>query len=53
MRHIICECTKVKEEVGENTQTVWLINWEEPLENDFAIASLRAFLSGACTMASI
>ncbi|MEH1931202.1 type I restriction endonuclease [Nostoc sp.] len=24
---------KVKEEVGENTQTVWLINWEEPLEN--------------------
>ncbi|MBN3951304.1 MAG: HsdR family type I site-specific deoxyribonuclease [Nostoc sp. NMS7] len=29
---------KVKEEVGENTQTVWLINWEEPLENDFAIA---------------
>ncbi|UKO98340.1 type I restriction endonuclease [Nostoc sp. UHCC 0870] len=28
----------VKEEVGENTQTVWLINWEEPLENDFAIA---------------
>lgn len=29
---------KVKEEAGENTQTVWLINWEEPLENDFAIA---------------
>ncbi|MBW4448900.1 MAG: HsdR family type I site-specific deoxyribonuclease [Spirirestis rafaelensis WJT71-NPBG6] len=29
---------KVKEEVGENTQTVWLINWEQPLENDFAIA---------------
>ncbi|BAY24212.1 type I site-specific deoxyribonuclease, HsdR family protein [Calothrix sp. NIES-2100] len=29
---------KVKEEVGENTQTVWLIDWEEPLENDFAIA---------------
>ena len=29
---------KVKEEVGENTQSVWLINWEEPLENDFAIA---------------
>ncbi|MHC5822265.1 MAG: type I restriction endonuclease [Nostoc sp.] len=28
----------VKEEVGENTQTVWLINWEKPLENDFAIA---------------
>jgi type I restriction enzyme R subunit len=29
---------KVREEVGENTQTVWLINWENPLENDFAIA---------------
>jgi len=29
---------KVKEEAGENTQTVWLINWEEPLKNDFAIA---------------
>lgn len=29
---------KVKEEAGENTQTVWLINWEQPLENDFAIA---------------
>ncbi|MFN6531046.1 type I restriction endonuclease subunit R [Nostoc sp. ChiSLP03a] len=28
----------VKEEVGENTQTVWLISWEKPLENDFAIA---------------
>ncbi|MBD2214098.1 type I restriction endonuclease subunit R [Nostoc linckia FACHB-104] len=28
----------VKEEVGDNTQTVWLIDWEEPLENDFAIA---------------
>lgn len=28
----------VKEEAGENTQTVWLINWEDPLENDFAIA---------------
>ncbi|MEH2337866.1 type I restriction endonuclease subunit R [Nostoc sp.] len=29
---------KVKEEVGENTQTLWLINWEEPQENDFGIA---------------
>ncbi|MEH1984618.1 type I restriction endonuclease subunit R [Nostoc sp.] len=28
----------VKEEVGENTQTVWLIDWEKPLKNDFAIA---------------
>ncbi|MCD6184958.1 MAG: HsdR family type I site-specific deoxyribonuclease, partial [Deltaproteobacteria bacterium] len=29
---------KVKEEAGENTQTVYLINWKEPLKNDFAIA---------------
>lgn len=29
---------KVREEVGENKQTVWLINWKQPLENDFAIA---------------
>ena len=29
---------KVKENVGENNQTVWLINWNEPLQNDFAIA---------------
>jgi type I restriction enzyme R subunit len=29
---------KVKEGAGENTQTVWLINWDNPLENDFAIA---------------
>ena len=29
---------KVKENVGENNQTVWLINWENPLQNDFAIA---------------
>jgi len=28
----------VKEEAGENKQTVWLINWKEPLKNDFAIA---------------
>ncbi|MBO1065593.1 HsdR family type I site-specific deoxyribonuclease [Dolichospermum flos-aquae UHCC 0037] len=28
----------VKEEAGEKNQTVWLINWKEPLENDFAIA---------------
>ncbi|BAZ25531.1 type I site-specific deoxyribonuclease, HsdR family protein [Kalymmatonema gypsitolerans NIES-4073] len=28
----------VKEEAGENSQTVWLINWKNPLENDFAIA---------------
>ena len=29
---------KIKEEAGETTKSVWLINWENPLENDFAIA---------------
>ena len=29
---------KVKEDVGDNKQTVWLIDWKEPLRNDFAIA---------------
>ncbi|MBA2392640.1 MAG: type I restriction endonuclease subunit R, partial [Ktedonobacteraceae bacterium] len=29
---------KVRPDVGENTETVWLIDWEHPLENDFAIA---------------
>jgi len=29
---------KVKPEVGENTQTVWLVNWGQPFINDFAIA---------------
>ena len=29
---------KVKAEIGENTQTVWLINWKNPLSNHFAIA---------------
>lgn len=29
---------KFKEEAGKKKQTVWLINWDEPLENDFAIA---------------
>jgi type I restriction enzyme R subunit len=28
----------VKEDVGENTRTVKLIDWEHPLENEFAIA---------------
>jgi type I restriction enzyme R subunit len=28
----------VKEDVGENNQTVKLIDWEHPFENDFAIA---------------
>src|SRR5207248_1375741 len=29
---------KVKPDVGENTETVWLIDWKNPLNNDFAIA---------------
>ncbi len=29
---------KVKEGAGEQTQTVWLIDWAHPEENDFAIA---------------
>ena len=29
---------KVKTAVGENTQTVWLIDWAQPSKNDFAIA---------------
>lgn len=29
---------KVKPEVGENNQTLWLIDWKHPENNDFAIA---------------
>jgi len=29
---------KVKADVGSNTQTVWLIDWENPEANEFAIA---------------
>lgn len=29
---------KVKEGAGEQNQTVWLIDWENPLANDFAVA---------------
>jgi type I restriction enzyme, R subunit len=29
---------QVKPDVGENTQTVWLIDWKNPLNNDFALA---------------
>jgi type I restriction enzyme R subunit len=29
---------KVKPDVGENNVTVWLIDWDNPLNNDFAIA---------------
>ena len=29
---------KVRPDVGENTETVWLIDWEKSLNNDFAVA---------------
>src|SRR5712691_3172356 len=29
---------QVRAEVSENTETVWLIDWKNPLNNDFAIA---------------
>jgi type I restriction enzyme R subunit len=29
---------RIKADVGENTQTVWLIDWERPLQNHFGIA---------------
>jgi type I restriction enzyme, R subunit len=29
---------KVKADVGDNTHTVWLIDWQRPLENHFGIA---------------
>jgi len=29
---------KVKEDVGDNKETVWLIDWDKPLNNDFGIA---------------
>ena len=29
---------KIKEDVGDNSETVWLINWREPLKNNFYIA---------------
>ncbi len=29
---------QAKAEVGENTETVWLIDWKNPLNNDFAFA---------------
>ena len=28
----------VQPEIGHNKETVWLIDWDNPLENDFAIA---------------
>src|SRR5437868_15054355 len=29
---------QVRPDVGENTQTIWLIDWKNPLKNNFAIA---------------
>ncbi|MEO8083651.1 MAG: type I restriction endonuclease [Ardenticatenales bacterium] len=29
---------QVKTEAGENTATVWLVDWQDPEANDFAIA---------------
>lgn len=29
---------KIREDVGDNSETVWLINWKEPLKNNFYIA---------------
>lgn len=29
---------KIKTDIGENYETVWLIDWKNPLKNDFAIA---------------
>ena len=29
---------KVKPDVGENTVTVWLVDWKKPENNDFALA---------------
>jgi type I restriction enzyme R subunit len=29
---------KVREDIGENTQTVWLIDWKNPEKNHFAVA---------------
>ena len=36
---------KVKAEVGENTQTVWLIDWKNPEKNHFAIAEEATVLA--------
>lgn len=43
---------KVKAEVGDVTQTVWLIDWQHPLNNHFAIAeevTVQAAAAGANT----
>ena len=42
---------KVKPDVGENAQTVWLIDWKSPEKNHFAIAE-EVTVSGASTGAN-
>jgi type I restriction enzyme R subunit len=42
---------KVKPEVGENTQDVWLIDWKNPEKNHFAITE-EVTVSGASTGAN-
>ena len=39
---------KVKADVSDQTQTVWLIDWEHPRENDFAVAE-EVTVTGAHT----
>lgn len=42
---------KVKADVGENTQTVWLVDWKNPPNNHFAIAE-EVTVKGADTKAN-
>ncbi|SOE81032.1 type I site-specific deoxyribonuclease, HsdR family [Caballeronia arationis] len=42
---------KVKPDIGENAQTVWLVDWRQPLNNDFAIAE-EVTVGGADAKAS-
>jgi type I restriction enzyme, R subunit len=37
---------KVKPDIGENSQTVWLINWKHPEKNHFAVAEEVTVLGG-------
>ena len=43
---------KVKADIGENTQTVWLIDWKNPLNNHFGIAE-EVSVKGADAKAAI
>jgi type I restriction enzyme, R subunit len=38
---------KVRPDVGENTVTVWLVDWQHPDKNDFAIAEEVAVLAAS------